>query len=71
MKPTLLNKNLVKLFLRFLGIGIALPFFIWAPLGLLPFVPSIVDVFGIASLKVPASFVIGGLMMAAVGFEDF
>lgn len=71
MKPKLIDKNLIKLFFRVLGIGIALPFFIWAPVGLLPFVPSIIEVFGVAGLKVPASFVIGGLMMAAIGFEDF
>ncbi len=70
----LMNKDLrksVKMALRVLGIGIALPFFIWVPLGLMVAVPSIIDVFGMSGLKVPTSFVIGGLMMAAIGFEDF
>lgn len=71
MKSRLIDKNSVKLLLRLLGIGVALPFFIWAPLGLLPYVPSIVDVFGMSGLKVPTGFVIGGLMMAAIGFEDY
>lgn len=49
----------------------ALPFFIWLPLGLLPSVPSIIDVFGIGELKIPTGIVIGGLLLAAIGFEDF
>ena len=53
------------------GICMALPFFIWVPLGLIPAIPSVIDVFGVAGLKVPASIVIGGLLMAAIGFEDF
>lgn len=49
----------------------ALPFFIWALLGLVPAIPSIVDVFGMSGLKYPTSIVIGGLMLAAFGFEEF
>lgn len=48
----------------------ALPFFIWLPLGLVPAVPSIVDVFGLDGLRVPAGVVIAGLLVAAVGFGD-
>ncbi len=60
-------KNLLKL----LGISMAVPFFIWVPLGLIPSIPSIIDVFGIDGLKLPTGIVIGGLMLAAVGYEDF
>lgn len=49
----------------------ALPFLIWVPLGLLPAVPSIIDVFGIDGLKEPTGIVIGGLLLAAIGFEDY
>ena len=49
----------------------ALPFFIWVPLGLIPSIPSVIDFFGIAGLKIPTGIVIGGLLMAAIGFEDF
>ena len=49
----------------------ALPFFIWVVLGLVPSIPSIVDVFGIEGLKVPTGVVIAGLMLAAIGYEDF
>jgi len=61
----------IKKVLRVLGIAMALPFFIWVVLGLIPSIPSIVDVFGIDGLKIPTSVVIGGLMLAAIGYEDF
>ena len=61
----------IKKVLRVLGIAMALPFFIWALVGLIPSIPSIVDVFGLDGLKHPTSIVIGGLMLAAIGYEDF
>ena len=61
----------IKKVLRVLGLAMALPFFIWAVLGLVPSIPSIVDVFGIEGLKVPTGVVIAGLMLAAIGYEDF
>lgn len=61
----------VKRVLRVLGVGLALPIFIWLPLGLIPSIPSIIDVFGVAGLKVPSGIVIGGLLLAAIGFEDY
>lgn len=57
--------------LRVLGIAMALPFLIWLAVGLLPGIPSIVDVFGVTGLKTPAAIVIAGLLLAAIGFEDF
>ena len=61
----------IKKVLRVVGIAMALPFFIWLPLGLIPSIPSIIDVFGIDGLKVPTGIVIGGLLLAAIGYEDF
>jgi hypothetical protein len=61
----------IKKVLRVLGIAMALPFFIWVALGLVPSIPSIVDVFGINGLKHPTSIVIAGLMLAAIGYQDF
>ncbi len=61
----------IKKVLRVLGIVMAVPFFVWVPLGLIPSIPSIIDVFGIDGLKVPTSIVIGGLLLAAIGYEDF
>ena len=61
----------IKKVLRLLGILMAVPFFIWVPLGLIPSIPSVIDIFGMDGLKVPTGIVIGGLMLAAIGYEDF
>ena len=61
----------MKRILRLLGIVMVLPFFIWVPLGFIPEIPSVIDVFGIDGLKLPTGIVIGGLLIAAVGFEEF
>lgn len=61
----------LKKIARVLGICMALPFFIWVPLGLFASVPSIIDVFGMDGIRYPTSVVIGGLMLAAFGFDDF
>ena len=52
------------------GVAVALPFFAWFALGFLEAVPSMLDVFGIAGLRIPASITVGGLLLAAVGFHD-
>ena len=61
----------IKKVLRVLGILMAVPFFIWVPLGFVPSIPSIIDIFGMDGLKLPTGIVIGGLMLAAIGYEDF
>lgn len=61
----------IKKLLRLSGMSMAVPFFIWVPLGFIPSIPSIIDVFGIDGLKLPTGIVIGGLMLAAIGYEDF
>ncbi|NND81854.1 MAG: hypothetical protein HKN50_05425 [Gammaproteobacteria bacterium] len=63
--------NSIKKIARVLGVCLALPFFLWLPLGLLDAVPSIVDVFGMGGLRYPTAVVIAGLVLAAFGFEDF
>ena len=57
--------------LRVLGLGMALPMLMWALLGWLPGIPSVIDVFGVTDLKIPAGILIAGLLLAAIGFEDF
>jgi hypothetical protein len=52
------------------GIFIALPFFLWVPIGLLKGVPSMIDVFGIVGLRTPAAITIAGLLLAAIGFYE-
>ncbi len=54
----------------YVGILLALPFFVWLPLGFLEAVPSMVDVFGIPGLRVPASLTVAGLLLAAIGFWE-
>lgn len=52
------------------GVAIAAPFFLWLPLGLLGIVPSMIDVFGVVGMRIPASVTIAGLLSAAVGFHQ-
>ena len=51
------------------GVIIAAPFFLWVPLGFTGLVPSMVDVFGIVGLRIPAAITIAGLLIASVGFQ--
>lgn len=60
----------VKEFSAILGLVIATPMFLWLFVGLIPAVPSIIDVFGIEGLRTPAGIIIAGLVLAAFGFED-
>jgi hypothetical protein len=56
--------------LGLLGVLAALPFFVWLPLGMLESIPSVVDIFGVPGLRIPASIVVGGLILAAIGFYE-
>jgi hypothetical protein len=49
------------------GVVVATPFFLWVPLGFTGLIPSMIDVFGIVGLRIPAAFTIAGLLLAAVG----
>jgi hypothetical protein len=60
----------VRRLLATIGILLALPFFLWLPLGWLDLVPSMVDVFGVVGLRIPASLTIAGLLIAAVAFWE-
>ncbi len=53
-----------------LGVVIATPFFLWVPLGLIGLVPSMIDVFGIVGLRIPAGVTVAGLLLAAIGFHQ-
>lgn len=57
--------------LGWLGIIVVIPMFLWLPLGALPFVPGMIEVFGIEGLRTPAAIAVGGLLLAAIGFHDF
>jgi hypothetical protein len=51
------------------GVAIATPFFLWVPLGFTGLIPSMIDVFGVVGLRIPAAVTIAGLLLAAVGFH--
>jgi hypothetical protein len=51
------------------GVIIATPFFLWVPLGFTGLAPSMIDVFGVVGLRIPAGVTIAGLLLAAVGFH--
>jgi hypothetical protein len=53
-----------------LGLAIAAPLLAWLPLGLLPIVPSMIEVFGVLGLRTPAAIAVAGLLLAAVGFHE-
>lgn len=53
------------------GVTLAAAFFAWLIIGLLPGVPSMIDVFGVPGLRYPAAVGVGGLLLAAIGFWDF
>jgi hypothetical protein len=53
-----------------LGVIIAAPFFLWVPLGFTGLIPSMIDVFGMVGLRIPAAVTIAGLLLAAIGFHQ-
>ena len=44
---------------------------VWLITSLLGLTVSIVDIFGIGGIRIPAGIAIGGLMLAAIGFNKF
>ena len=56
--------------LGWLGLAMAAPMLVWLPLGLLPVVPSMIEVFGVLGLRTPAAIAVGGLLLAAIGFHE-
>ncbi|WP_444936908.1 hypothetical protein ACJJIW_06045 [Microbulbifer sp. JMSA004] len=83
MKPVLilLAKSLIladyfrskklRLIVGWTGILISSVFFLWGILGFITFIPSMLDVFGVLGLRIPAGITIFGLLMAALGFWKF
>ncbi|MDZ7790848.1 MAG: hypothetical protein U5L08_10230 [Xanthomonadales bacterium] len=53
------------------GALVAFFFMGWALVGFVPGVPSLIDVFGLPGIRVPAGITIGGLLLAAFGFHEF
>jgi hypothetical protein len=62
------KRRLLRVF-GWVGVVIATPFFLWVPLGLIGLTPSMIDVFGVVGLRIPAAVTIAGLLLAAIGFH--
>jgi len=56
--------------LGLVGAAVASCFFIWLLLGWFGWVPTMVDVFGIAGMRTPASVTVAGLLLAAIAFWE-
>lgn len=65
------NKHFLLSVAGWIGVIVAAPFFLWVPLGLIGLAPSMIDVFGIVGLRIPAAVTIAGLLLAAIGFHRF
>jgi len=52
--------------LGLLGATVAACFFIWLLIGWFGWVPTMVDIFGVAGMRTPASITVAGLILAAV-----
>ncbi|WP_444918679.1 hypothetical protein ACJJI5_01165 [Microbulbifer sp. EKSA008] len=61
----------VRLTVGWTGLSIAGVFFMWGILGFIPFIPSMLDIFGVLGLRIPAALTVLGLLMAAIGFWEF
>ncbi len=57
--------------LGMLGIAFAASMFIWFLTGLAGWVPTLVDVFGVAGMRTPAAITVAGLLLAAIAFWEF
>jgi len=59
-----------RLILGIVGCAMASFFFAWLLLGLLPGIPSMLDVYGMTGMRTPASITIAGLLLGAIGFYE-
>jgi len=53
-----------------LGIVVAAAFFVWLLAGWLGWMPSMVDVFGVAGMRTPAAITVAALLLAAIAFWE-
>jgi hypothetical protein len=59
-----------RLLLGLTGVLTAAFFFCWLLIGWLAWVPTMVEVFGVAGMRTPASITVAGLLLAAIAFWD-
>jgi len=60
----------IRLIAGIVGCTMAAFFFFWLLLGLVPGIPDMIEVFGTAGMRTPASITIAGLLLAAIGFFE-
>ena len=73
-KPTVQARTTVSLIRTILGtLGLLATglMFVWLVLGWIGLTYSILDVFGMTGIRYPAGVAIGGLLLAAVSFNEF
>jgi hypothetical protein len=59
-----------RLSLGLLGVSLAGAFLIWLLIGGYGWVPSMVEIFGVAGMRTPAAISVAGLLLAAVSFRE-
>ncbi|KPV40728.1 hypothetical protein AN478_06125 [Thiohalorhabdus denitrificans] len=60
-----------RLVIGLVSIGVAALAGAWMVAGLLPFVPSVVDLLGVAGVRAAAGVMVAGLLLASIAFADF
>ena len=67
-RPAYLSR--LRFSLGVVGIVVAAAFFIWLLAGWFEWVPSMVDVFGVAGMRTPAAITVAALLLAAISFWE-
>lgn len=60
----------MRILLGVLGTVTAAFFFGWLLIGWIGWTPTLVEVFGVAGMRTPASITVAGLLLAAISFWD-
>lgn len=60
-----------RILMASIGLIGAILMLVWLITSLLGLTVSIIDIFGMEGIRIPAGIAIGGLMLAAVGFNKF
>ena len=61
----------LRFFLGITGILVAAAIFVWLLAGWLEWMPSMVDMFGVAGMRTPAVIAVAGLLLAAIAFWEY
>ena len=67
-RPAYLSR--LRFSLGVVGIVVAAAFFTWLLAGWFEWVPSMVDVFGVAGMRTPAAITVAALLLAAISFWE-